>query len=188
MATATPKQKITPEHLSRMPDEVRFELVDGRLVERHKTVLSTGVAGRIFGQLHNYCQSANAGLLWLSSLGCRCFPNSPDNVRKPDVVMVRQERFCVSQLREDYLTIRPDLVVEVISPNDSAYEVDEKIEEYLAIAIPLIWIVNPETRTVEINRPDGTVTRLHANDEISGEEVLPGFRCRVEAFFPSAEK
>jgi hypothetical protein len=97
--------------------------------------------------------------------------------------MVRREHFCISQLRNDYLTIRPDLVVEVISPNDSAYEVDEKLEEYLAISIPLIWIVNPETRTVEINRPDGTATRLHASAEITGEDVLPGFHCRSRRFF-----
>jgi Uma2 family endonuclease len=184
MATAIPKQKVTPDQLLAMPDGVSFELVDGELVERHVSVLSSWVEGEVYGILRSYCRSTNETVIWPGTLGCRCFPNSPDKIRKPDVVAVRRERFSADHFPDGFLTIRPDLVVEVISTNDSAYEVDEKIEEYLSVAIPLIWIVNPDTRTVEINRPDGSVTRLHAHDEITGEDVLPGFRCRVEAFFP----
>jgi len=100
---------------------------------------------------------------------------------------VRRERFSPEHLLEGFLRIHPDLAVEVLSPNDTAYEIDEKVEEYLAAGVPLVWVVNPEKRIVEIHRKDGTVSKLRSTDEISGEDVLPGFRCPVAAFFPPAE-
>ena len=84
---------------------------------------------------------------------------------------------------EGFMPIPPDLAVEVVSPNDLAYDVANKIEEYLKNGFSLIWIVYPSTRTVSIHRADGTVSLLHENDEISGESALPEFKCKVADFF-----
>ncbi len=184
MATVVTKQKFTSEDLLNMSEGVNFELVDGELVERHVGSLAGLIEGLVFGELYIHCRTSKNALLWTGTTGCRCFPDEPDKIRKPDVMLVLRERYSAEHFSDGFLTIRPDLVVEVISPNDLAYVLAERVEEYLALAIPLIWIVNPETRTIEINRPDGSVTRLHARDEITGEGVLPGFRCRVDAFFP----
>jgi Uma2 family endonuclease len=89
-------------------------------------------------------------------------------------------------LPEGWARIAPDLVVEVISPNDLAYEVDEKVEEYGRVDVPLTWVVNPHTRTVVVHRADGSISRLREGDELSGESVIPGFRCPVSAIFPPA--
>ena len=68
---------------------------------------------------------------------------------------------------------------------ESNHEVAEKIEEYLSAGVSLVWIVNPHTRTVLAYRKDlDTVSFLHEADELSGEDVLPGFRCPVRAVFP----
>jgi Uma2 family endonuclease len=83
---------------------------------------------------------------------------------------------------EGHCPIAPDLAVEVVSPNDTAYEIDEKVREFLDAGVPLVWVVNPEQRTVEIHRANGFGTILRENDEISGEDVIPGFRCRVGDF------
>jgi hypothetical protein len=48
----------------------------------------------------------------------------------------------------------------------------------------LVWEVNPEIRLVHVHRKDGTASRLHPTDELTGEDVLPGFRCRVADLFP----
>jgi Uma2 family endonuclease len=157
------------------------------LVERHVGSYAGLIEGLVFGRLFIHCDTSKSAHIWTGTTGCRCFPDEPDKIRKPDVMLMLRDRYSEEHLSDGFLTIRPDLVVEVISPNDLAYVLAEKIEEYLALGIPLIWIVNPETRTVEINRPDGSVTRLHASDEITGEGVLPGFRCRVDAFFPPAK-
>jgi len=90
-------------------------------------------------------------------------------------------------MSEGHIRIVPDLAVEVISANDLAYAVDEKVDEYETAGVQLIWIVNPEMRTVRVHRADGTVRVLPEKDELDGEHVLPGFRCRVgELFLPAA--
>ena len=84
---------------------------------------------------------------------------------------------------EIYMPIPPDLAVEVVSPNDLATELDIKVEEYLNNGFALVWVVEPATRTVTIHRADGSLARLHAKDEITGETALPSFRCKVAEFF-----
>ena len=65
----------------------------------------------------------------------------------------------------------------------------DKIEEYLSAGVSLVWIVNSNTRTVRVYRKDhDTVRFLHEDDELSGDDVSPGFRCPVRAVFPPAEK
>ncbi len=181
------QKKITPADLLLMPDSVQFELVDGELVERQVTVLSSLVEGSILGILSNYCELNNSGVVLSGSNGYQCFPDAPDKVRKPDVSFIRRERFSPDHLREGWLSISPDLAVEVLSPNDTAYEVDQKVEEYLGVGVPIVWVVNPETRIIEIHRQDGTVSKLHADAELTGEGVLPGFRCKVESLFPAVK-
>ncbi len=75
----------------------------------------------------------------------------------------------------------------MVSPNDLAAELDEKIEDYLKAGVNLVWVIHPESRTASVYRRDGSVSRLHQDDELSGEEVIPGFRCAVRSLFPKSE-
>lgn len=81
----------------------------------------------------------------------------------------------------------PDLAVEVVSPNDTAEEVDAKVMEWLNAGVPLVWVVSPGVRKVRVQRPRnaalGPISMLGEEDAISGEDVLPGFSCRVSEFF-----
>ncbi len=88
------------------------------------------------------------------------------------------------RLAEGFCSIAPDLAVEVVSPNDVIEELDEKVEEYLRTGVKLVWVVHPGVKAVQVFRADGSESWLRAPDELSGEDVIPGFRCRVEAFFP----
>ena len=74
-------------------------------------------------------------------------------------------------------------MAEIVSPNDLYYEVEEKVREYRAAGVGLIWVVNPPTRTVLVRRPDGSAAEVGENGELDGEQVLPGFRCRVSELF-----
>ena len=85
-----------------------------------------------------------------------------------------------------YMPIPADLAVEVVSPNDLAYELAEKVEEYLLAGFGAIWVVHPNLKTVTLYRAGGSVSVLHENDIISGDPALPDFRCRVGEFFPRA--
>jgi Uma2 family endonuclease len=67
------------------------------------------------------------------------------------------------------------------------YDLEERIEEYLQAGVRLIWVIHPEVRVIQIFRADGSSSRIRAGDELSGEDVLPGFRCPVDALFPTAQ-
>jgi Uma2 family endonuclease len=85
------------------------------------------------------------------------------------------------------VTAAPDIIGEVLSPNDDAIDVDVKVEEYLRAGVQLVWVVNPETRTVRVHRGDGSAQVFHEADTITGERVLPEFKAVVRDFFPSAD-
>ncbi len=73
--------------------------------------------------------------------------------------------------------------MEVLSPNDIACKVEAKVRQWLRAGPKLVWVVNPEQRTLAIHRADGLGAILQETDELSGEEVMPGFHCRVAQFF-----
>jgi Uma2 family endonuclease len=187
MSTIEHKRIVTPDELLTMPDAVRFELVDGELVERNLSVLSSRVEMLVSARLQFAAEANDAGVVWAGTLGCRFFPDDPDKIRKPDAIFVRRERFSSEHYRDGFLTIRPDIVVEVISANDTAYEVNEKTEEYLGAGVPLVWIIDPNSRLIQVFRIDGSMTKLHEKEELTGEEIFPEFRCPVAQLFPKIE-
>jgi Uma2 family endonuclease len=184
MQTASTVKRYTPEDLLRMPDGDHYELVDGHLVEQNMSFWASYVAGRILNLLLTFCDAHRSG--WVSSEGTtyQCFPANPDRVRKADVSFIRLDRLSLAQATaEGHLPIAPDLAVEVLSPNDLAYEVDAKVQDYLSAGVRLVWVVNPLARTVEVHRLRGAGVILRENDELTGEDVLPGFSCRVGDLF-----
>jgi Uma2 family endonuclease len=178
------EKTYTPEALLSMPDGQDYELVDGHLVERKMSRLSSWVGGQVYFELNAFLRESPIGWAWPADLGYVCFPDAPGKVRKPDVSFIRKERQPEGLTSEGYEYIAPDLAVEAVSPNESYYEVEAKIIEYLDAGVLLIWVIDPESRTVRIHRRDGSVVWLRETDELSGEDVVPGFRCPVSAIFP----
>jgi Uma2 family endonuclease len=183
MSTVAAKTRYTPEDLLTMPDGDRYELVDGELVERNMGWRASWIGGRLHYFLSDFCQKNPVGWVAPADASYRCYPDAPDKVRKPDVSFIRMERMPAGEQPEGHCRLAPDLVVEVISPNDLYYEVEEKVAEYLAAGVRLVWVVNPPTRSVRVHRADGTLADLEETDELNGEDVLPGFRCCVSDLF-----
>ena len=140
--------KWTPEVLLTMPDGDAYELVDGELVERHMGFRSSRVGGRLFRLLDIHCDREQLGWALPSDAGYQCFPDDPNKVRKPDVSFIRADRLSVRDEPEGWATIAPDLVVEVISPNELFEAVAIKVNEYLAAGVPLVWVIDTATRKV----------------------------------------
>lgn len=182
--SATETKTFSPEDLLAMPDGIDYELVDGQLVARNVGSISSWVGGRLYGLLFAYCQARALGWVWPADKGFQCFPDAPDKVRKPDVSFIKSDRLHNDQLPEGFVKIAPDLAVEVVSPNDRVYEVDAKVLEYLGAGVPLVWVINPKVRIACVHRADGSTQLLRETDELSGEQVVPGFRCSVRELFP----
>jgi Uma2 family endonuclease len=173
----------TPEGLLRMTDGARYELVAGQLVEKNVSQESSWIAGELLRLLANYCDITRAGWAFPADAGYQCFAEDANRVRKPDVSFVRSELIERYGMPAGFAPYPPDLAAEVVSRNDNFEDLSEKINEYLAAGIRLVWIIDPISRKVSVYHPDGRGVILSAEDELDGEGVVPGFRCKVGDLF-----
>ncbi len=177
--------RITPEDLLTIPDNSSMELVDGRIVEKNVSIESSRIEFTVSLRFGTYLEAHPVAAAFPASLGYQCFSGDPGKVRKPDTTIVRIER--LGELEDPnagHMPIPPDLAVEVVSPNDLVYDVAEKVREYLEADFPLVWVMYPEDRTLIVHPNGGRPSILTAEDEITAEAALPGFRCRVADLFP----
>lgn len=184
MNTTLEAKRYTPDDLLRMPEGNRFELVNGELVERDMGALACFVAGRIYQLLVAFADTRRAGIVFPDGTTYRCFPHDSERVRKPDGSFIRANNYSLECLREDgHITAVPDLVFECVSPNDTIYETDGRIEDFLTAGTEAVWVLNPLRQTVEIHRRQGQGTILGPGDELLGEGALHGFRVPVAQVF-----
>jgi Uma2 family endonuclease len=95
---------------------------------------------------------------------------------------VSRERVGESYL-ERFADFSPDLVAEVVSPSDTFSSVAEKVEDWLKAGVRLVWVIDPATQTVRVYRTGQPTQVLREQDTLSGEDVLPGFACKVSELF-----
>lgn len=107
----------------------------------------------------------------------------PQTVRVPDLSFVQADRLPPEGIGPGLLRFAPDLAVEVLSPSESASELEEKLADYTAAGTRLIWVVDPARRTVMILAPAQPVRWLQEADVLDGGEVVPGFSCKVAEIF-----
>lgn len=185
--SAVAEARYSAADLLKLPDRDRFELVHGELVENSASYESSYFGTGLASRLSLFCESRNLGWVNGSDAMFRCyeeaFPDDPDRVRKPDVSFIALDRFSADEFQNGFCTVVPDLVAEVISPNDTYYEVREKTEEYLQAGVRLVWVVDPHTRSIQVHRANGSTDELHEHQELDGEEVIPGFRLLVGELF-----
>ncbi|MGH7678876.1 MAG: Uma2 family endonuclease [Gemmatimonadaceae bacterium] len=107
----------------------------------------------------------------------------PRTVRSPDGAFIRAERLPPGGLAAGFVKLAPDLAIEVLSPSESASELEEKLDDYIAAGMPLIWVIDPDRRTVMIVSPGAPLRWLRTGDSLDGGDVLPGFVCLVSDLF-----
>ena len=166
-----------------MPDSVGYELVEGVLRERRiMGALADHVAATVVFFLNAFVRSRRLGHVF-GDTTYRCFGH-PNTGRRPDVSFVRTGRLPGEQIPEGYIDLAPDLAVEVVSPNDLAYEIEEKVRLYLEAAIGEVWVVYPNTRTVHVHRMGQPSLMFGPLDTLIGRGPLEGFSCPVADLFP----
>jgi Uma2 family endonuclease len=173
----------TPQQLLQAENEAGVEYVHGQLVEKPVSIESSDIEGNIYFLLRTEATKSKTVCVFTASLGYRCFPQDPKGFRKPDVTVIRSDRIAHLAPRTGLVPLPPDLAVEVLSPGDRSYDVGDKIQEYFGAGFKLIWIVEPNLRSVSIYRADGSISHLREQDEITGETAFPSFKCKVAEFF-----
>jgi len=181
MTTST---RVTAEQLAAMPsDGHRWELVAGELRKMTPAGWKHGaIAGRLHGWLFEFVDRNSLGIVLAAETGFT-LARDPDTVRAPDIAFLHKGRLPDSPPEETFWPGVPDLAVEVVSPNDRSGEVDEKVKAWLDGGTRMVWLVNPAWQTVTVYRSATQITTLTENDELSGEDVIEGFCCRVGDIF-----
>lgn len=159
-----------------------FELVKGELIEMTPPGGIHGSAAVNLGfLLLGFVKQKHLGYV-MTETGYKLASN-PDTIRGPDISFLSAAKIPAGELPEGYIDGPPDLAAEIVSPGDTASEIQNKVQDYLAAGTQLVWVVYPQQRLVIVHRPDGTAQTRREADTLSGETVLPGFSCQVADIF-----
>jgi Uma2 family endonuclease len=171
------RSHATEADLLRMPNDGRkYELVDGQIRVSPAGARHGLIIVKLTGRLQAFVERARLGYVFDSSTGIR-LPKG--NVRSPDISFVARGRFKKGVVPRGFIPFAPDLAVEVLSPEDRSRFVLDKVGEYLDAGVRMVWVLDPEARSASIYRSLTAVRTLSEKDALSGEDVLPGFRCRL---------
>jgi len=110
----------------------------------------------------------------------------PDTVRGPDLSFVSRERLSGFDDAR-FFSGAPDLAVEILSPSNRPAEMHAKVADYLAAGARMVWVVDPERRSVTTYRELLAPRRLQSPEALNGEDVLPGLSIALDAIFPVRE-
>ena len=175
---------MTAAQLLDMPDDgYRHELVRGEL-------RTMSPAGNVHGMVANVCawsltnhvMGNDLGIVYAAETGF-LLASDPDTVRAPDAAFTRWERIDEVGEVEGFWPGAPDLVVEVVSPNDRYSEVNEKASDWLCAGARMVVVVDYRRREVVVHYSPSDRVVLTEGDVLDGDVVVPGWVIPVSKLF-----
>ena len=183
MATVT-KLITADEFLEMDLGEGIFELVRGEIVELPLPMPAHGrYCGNSYFLLETFGRTTGLGYA-LSNDSAVKTERGPDSVRGADISYYSRALWPRERIGKGLIPVPPDLVVEVLSPSNRPAEMSQKIYEYLAAGVLMVWLIDPDRRRLLLYRPDEFAPRIYREeDALEDLPELPGFRCLVTDFF-----
>jgi Uma2 family endonuclease len=178
---ATIQREYTPEEFLNSPDTHFFDLIDGEFVERKVGALSSQVGMNFAIHFGIYAQS-RGGTIQGPDGGLAIFPARPNSVLFPDAAFYTKGRIPGDRSPSGWISEIPDVLVEVVSPNDTSDEVEKKVQVWLDAGVPTVWVAWPELARIRVYKL-GSMVNVHGDDLLT-DERLPGFSVPASAFFP----
>lgn len=193
-ATATPppapvRRPLTAADVAVFPrtlptGDVKYELHDGRLIVMPPPGGEHGRRQARFAaflytlgeKLGHGAAFAEAGVL---------LRRKPDHLLGPDAAFIATPSLPPSYSPEGYLLTIPELVVEIRSKNDTQPEIDEKVRDYLAAGVVIVWVADPAARTVTAHRPNQPPVVFATADTLTADPAIPGFFVPVSDLLPA---
>ena len=182
--TTTRRKLLTAEDLLELHSKgIKGELIRGVLAETVSTGVQHGKTTAKFTiKIGIFVEPRKLGTIVTSDSGV-LVERDPDVVREPDVAFTSAERMPLDAQIRGYSEVPPDLVVEVASPGDSVRALYDKAHMWLRHGVVIVWVADPDTRTVDVYRQEGTIVTLTEDDTLDGSPVLPGFTLPVREVF-----
>ncbi len=184
MATLA-KKLITAEEFLLMPDPgdgFKRELVRGVIVMMSPAGGRHGVCcAKIIRRVGFFVDAHELGHVMANDTGF-VSERGPDTVRAPDIGFWSRER--LPNVPVGFVDIPPDLAIEVVSPFNTVTQMRRRVRDFLAKGVRLVWVIDPENRTATVYRTGEPPRELEETDTLIGEDVLPGFTCKVAEMLP----
>lgn len=160
----------------------RHELVRGEVrVMCLPGVRHGRVAALVTSLLNTHVSQTGCGVVF-GELGC-LLSRDPDTVRGPDAAFISTERFEAVGDTATYWPGPPDLAAEVVSPNDTFREVQEKAREWVAAGCIAVLVLDPGERTATVYRAAGD-SHIYAGEEtVDLSDAVPGFSVALGELF-----
>lgn len=176
---------LTADDLAALPDTTdRYDLLRGELIQMAPAAAKHGKYAMRFGTpLDVYVTENGLGTVFAAETGF-ILARDPDTVLAPDVAFVRADRLPPEEEWEGYLALAPDLVVEVLSPSDTASGVLDKTLAYLDAGVLLVVTLDPKRQVAVVTEPDRMARILGRDDVFDSGDVVPGFRLPLADLFP----
>lgn len=169
---------------SRRRLNLNCELVDGILVAKPMGYFESKVALALAFFLHQYLDNNPIGEVAGEDGPCETLP---DHLRKPDVAFTSFQRInSQSKPTRKALPFAPDLAVEILSPSNTAAEMEKKLREYFAAGARLVWHIEPELQTARVFTAPEHWEDVPATGVLNGDGVLPGFELPLARLFAKA--
>jgi Uma2 family endonuclease len=181
---------MTIEEFVRLYDtEGPFELIEGERIPLSPTVAKHNTSAKVmYDALRDHDRSEQNGVVFFEAPFVLTITGDwVKGSRVPDVMYFRAERLAAYKNEtpdwgDKPFVLVPDIVVEVISSNDSYSDVDNKVDRYLQDGVQLVWVVDPKRKTVTVRRIN-SYRKLKGSDILTGEDIIPGFKLAVSALF-----
>jgi Uma2 family endonuclease len=169
-------------------DEDLYEIIDGHRVGlRPMGIFAVWTASLLARLLGNHVDANNLGRAITEALVHLPEPINRD--RRPDVAFVSYDRWAKNRRMppaDNAWDVVPNVAVEVVSPNDGASELREKIEEYFRAGVEAVWVVYPSQKKIYVHHSPTHAVGLALHDVLEGGAVVPGFRLPLSGLFPES--
>jgi Uma2 family endonuclease len=161
------------------------ELVDNVLVEKAVGLRESFLASVLTTMLWGFVQARHLGLVTGEAGMMRL---APGLVRMPDVAFISWNRLPNQRVpNEPIPDLAPDLAIEILSAGNTTGEMARKCQEYFAAGVRLVWLIDPEARTVAVYTGPNQFTLFNQNQTLEGGEVLPGFTVSLHELFAALD-
>ncbi len=182
---STATKRISADEFWALEDrpDVRLELIDGEVVELpgaggyHATLVL-----HIFDLLRAHIRAHDLGLIYPDNL-TYLFQRDPDILRIPDISFISASAVPTDWPPMGYIEVVPSLVIEVVSPSNSAAEIRRRIRDYVGADVSMVWVIWPDDRSVSVYTATLDSKELQSDELLDGGTVLPGFSVRVADLF-----
>jgi len=174
---------VTGEELLNHPEWGNCELIRGKVVPVCRPNSQHGyLMLEVGAELRSFVKKRKLGTVIVGDAGVY-LETDPDTVRGPDVYFISAKKMPINAIPPSFQKLPPELCVEIVSPRDKSAEGKEKIAQFLAMGVNLIWVIDPKKRTAQILRQNGTVSVVPTDGVLSGEDILPGFELALTDLF-----